>query len=481
MKMKILYLCLILGVNVAMALIQVDGYVGRSAVIRCPYDRGYEGYFKYLCRGKCIWGSKDIPIRTDDGQTKAINGRFSLHDDTTTGVFTVTITGLSAGDSGQYWCGITTGPGKYDIYTEVELNVKKGPPPTTNLKLQAPVVPRRTKVLTTPAVTIVSSTLPAVTDVSSTSTLVTTDYFACEDCRVNTAIKSQQPAISFNVVVVSGAAGLAVLLIIAVVLGCRAAKKKRKKSLETPDDTTLSLSALTTANIYRDTETTREGNTPREIDPVYECLDMKECGPDAEYERMGALNSGRAPVARVNRSPGKGEEKDTVSKAKKAPENEYEPMKDTRSISKAKKAPENEYEPMRDIRSISKAKKAPENEYESMRDTHSISKASKCADNEYESIRDTHTITKASKGAENEYESMRGTLSIASKGTKHEHNLKKAALSKARKGAENEYMSMKVTLPGDVKSTGTEYESMRDTLNRATGIVQHGNSAGMEE
>ncbi|XP_076141029.1 CMRF35-like molecule 8 isoform X2 [Alosa pseudoharengus] len=234
MKMKILYLCLISGVNVAMALIQVTGCVGRSAVIRCPYDRGYEGNPKYLCRGKCIWGSKDITIRTDDGQTKAINGRFSLHDDTITGVFTVTITGLSAGDSGEYWCGITTGPGKYDIYTEVELNVKKGPPPTTNLKLPAPVVPRRTKVLTTPAVTVVSSTLPAVTDVSSTTTLVTTDYFACEDCKVNTVIKSQQPAVRFNVVVVSGAAGLAVLLIIAVVLGCRAAKNKRKKSLETP-------------------------------------------------------------------------------------------------------------------------------------------------------------------------------------------------------------------------------------------------------
>ncbi|XP_041961091.1 CMRF35-like molecule 1 isoform X3 [Alosa sapidissima] len=469
--MKILYLCLISGVNVAMALIQVDGYVGRSAVIRCPYDRGYVGYSKYLCRGKCIWGSKDIPIRTDDGQTKAINGRFSLHDDTTTGVFTVTITGLSAGDSGQYWCGITTGPGKYDIYTEVELNVKKGPPPTTNLKLPAPVVPRRTKVLTTPAVTIVSSTLPAVTDVSSTSTLVTTDYFACEDCRVNTAIKSQQPAISFNVVVVSGAAGLAVLLIIAVVLGCRAAKTKRKKSLETPDDTTLSLSALTTANIYRDTETTREvcsaswGNTPREIDPVYECLDMKECGPDAEYERMGALNSGRAPLARVNRSPGK--DTRSISKAKKGLENEYESMRNTLSISKAKKGLENEYESLRDTHSISKASKGAENEYESLRNTISISKASKGAENEYESLRNTISISKASKGAENEYASMRGTLSIASKGTKNEHNPKKAALSKARRGAENEYMSLKVTLPGDVKSTGAEYEPMRDTLNRA--------------
>ncbi|XP_076141062.1 uncharacterized protein LOC143123491 isoform X1 [Alosa pseudoharengus] len=408
MKMKILYLCLISGVNAVMALIQVTGYVGRSAVIRCPYDRGYVGYSKYLCRGKCIWGSKDIPVRTEAGQTRAIKGRFSLHDDTTAGVFTVTITGLTAGDSGQYWCGVTTGAGRYDVFTEVKLDA-----------LPVPAVTESIISSTLPAVTDVSSTtsLPDVTDVSSTSTLVTTDYFACEDCKVNTVIKSQQPAVSFNVVVVSGAAGLAVLLIIAVVLGCRA--RKRNKSLQTPDDTTLSLRALTNANIYRDTETTREGNTPCEIDPVYECLDMKECGPDAEYERMGALTSGRAPLARVNRSPGK------------------------------------------DTRSISKAKKGPENEYESLRDTHSISKASKGAGNEYESLRNTISISKASKGAENEYASMRGTLSIASKGTKNEHNPKKAALSKARRGAENEYMSLKVTLPGD------EYEPMRDTLNRA--------------
>ncbi|XP_041961096.1 uncharacterized protein LOC121719476 isoform X8 [Alosa sapidissima] len=448
MKMKILYLCLISGVNAVMALIQVTGYVGRSAVIRCPYDRSYVGYSKYLCRGKCIWGSKDIPVRTEAGQTKAINGRFSLHDDTTAGVFTVTITGLTAGDSGQYWCGVKTGTGRYDVFTEVKL-------------VTLPV----------PAVTDISSTtsLPDVTDVSSTSTLVTTDYFDCEDCKVNTVIKSQQPAVSFNVAVGSGAAGLAVLLIIAVVLGCRA--RKRNKSLQTPDDTTLSLPALTNANIYRDTEATREvcsdswGNTPREIVPVYECLDMKECGPDAEYERMGALTSGRAPLARVNRSPGK--DTRSISKAKKGLENEYESMRNTLSISKAKKGLENEYESLRDTHSISKASKGAENEYESLRNTISISKASKGAENEYESLRNTISISKASKGAENEYASMRGTLSIASKGTKNEHNPKKAALSKARRGAENEYMSLKVTLPGDVKSTGAEYEPMRDTLNRA--------------
>ncbi|XP_076141153.1 CMRF35-like molecule 5 [Alosa pseudoharengus] len=130
METPLILFCLLAGVNAVMTLIQVTGYEGKSAVIRCPYDRGYVGYSKYLCRGKCIWGSKDIPVRTEAGQTRAINGRFSQHDDTTAGVFTVTITRLSAEDSGQYWCGVKTGTGRYDVFTEVKLNIKKGPPPT---------------------------------------------------------------------------------------------------------------------------------------------------------------------------------------------------------------------------------------------------------------------------------------------------------------------------------------------------------------
>ncbi|XP_076130248.1 uncharacterized protein LOC143111573 [Alosa pseudoharengus] len=74
---------------------------GRSAVIRCPYDKKYEGHSKYLCRGKCSYGNKDIPIR-------------------------------SAKDSGKYWCAVATALMHVDEYTQVKLNVKKGPPPTPN-------------------------------------------------------------------------------------------------------------------------------------------------------------------------------------------------------------------------------------------------------------------------------------------------------------------------------------------------------------
>ncbi|XP_062395794.1 CMRF35-like molecule 8 [Sardina pilchardus] len=126
------FVCLLAGVLPAESVISETGYVGRSAVIRCSYEKQYERKSKYLCRGTCprIFGSKDIPISTEAGQTKAINDRFSLHDDTTAGVFTVTITELTAKDSGKYWCAIARPLGKLDVYTEVNLNVKKGPPPT---------------------------------------------------------------------------------------------------------------------------------------------------------------------------------------------------------------------------------------------------------------------------------------------------------------------------------------------------------------
>ncbi|KAL2086209.1 hypothetical protein ACEWY4_017268 [Coilia grayii] len=100
---------------------RVTGYVGGSAEIRCPYKKGYETNSKYLCRGECQISKKDIPVQTQQGETEATNGRFSLHDNSTanTNVFTATITGLTAEDSGKYWCAIKTGHFKADWYAEV--------------------------------------------------------------------------------------------------------------------------------------------------------------------------------------------------------------------------------------------------------------------------------------------------------------------------------------------------------------------------
>lgn len=108
-----------------MTLIKVTGFVGGSVVIRCPYEQGNEVNSKYLCRGSCtLW--KDIPVRKREGQTKAIAGRFSLHDDTMTTVLTVTITGLTEHDFGLYWCVTERGTEASNYYTKVMLEVLPG-------------------------------------------------------------------------------------------------------------------------------------------------------------------------------------------------------------------------------------------------------------------------------------------------------------------------------------------------------------------
>ncbi|XP_063047213.1 CMRF35-like molecule 6 [Engraulis encrasicolus] len=123
--MLLLITCLLLlGVYSTATVIRVSGRVGGSAEIRCPYDAGYETYSKYLCRGDCSYRNKYKPVETEERKTGAVRGRFSLHDNTTSRIFSVTITGLTVEDAGKYWCGVKTGFGSKDVYTEVELTVK---------------------------------------------------------------------------------------------------------------------------------------------------------------------------------------------------------------------------------------------------------------------------------------------------------------------------------------------------------------------
>ncbi|XP_017313198.1 CMRF35-like molecule 5 isoform X2 [Ictalurus punctatus] len=126
--MKILLIftfCLIIAGSDAVT--TVTGYRGRSVQIKCPYGSGYEEYKKYLCRGKCPRvGYNDVPVRSG---SPAKDIRFSLYDNTTAKVFTVTITDLRTEDGNTYWCVIErTG---YDLYTELLLLVKTDPAITT--------------------------------------------------------------------------------------------------------------------------------------------------------------------------------------------------------------------------------------------------------------------------------------------------------------------------------------------------------------
>ncbi len=98
----------------------VTGHRGERLDIRCRYKSGYESYSKYLCKGECTFGNSNIMIKSG---SPAKDKRFSLTDNTTARVFTVSITDLRTEDEGRYWCAVErTLP---DVYSEIMLIVKQ--------------------------------------------------------------------------------------------------------------------------------------------------------------------------------------------------------------------------------------------------------------------------------------------------------------------------------------------------------------------
>ncbi|XP_058628674.1 polymeric immunoglobulin receptor-like [Onychostoma macrolepis] len=118
--MKIIWTFTLLMIPGVLSSISVTGYSGGGVRIRCRYDRKYTENAKYFCRGQ--WSKCTDLIRTKTKNEWVDSGRFSLYDDTTAAVFTVTIRDLSEWDSGTYYCG-TDIYAKIDSYTEVNLKV----------------------------------------------------------------------------------------------------------------------------------------------------------------------------------------------------------------------------------------------------------------------------------------------------------------------------------------------------------------------
>ncbi|XP_067258972.1 CMRF35-like molecule 3 [Chanodichthys erythropterus] len=104
------------------ARVTVTGHRGERVMIKCSYEPGYESYSKYFCKGKCIIGFKNIMVESG---SPAEDERFSLTDDTTNRVFTVTITDLRTEDEGQYWCAVERTLPLADLYSEILLLVKQ--------------------------------------------------------------------------------------------------------------------------------------------------------------------------------------------------------------------------------------------------------------------------------------------------------------------------------------------------------------------
>ncbi|MBN3315437.1 ITAE protein, partial [Atractosteus spatula] len=106
--------------------LKVTGDQGGTVSISCIYSQGYETNKKYLCKEeKKLFTTKCVDlIKTEEDKTRVTEGRFSLYDDTSARVFTVTITGLTLEDAGKYYCGVNRILVR-DEYSEVDLQVKE--------------------------------------------------------------------------------------------------------------------------------------------------------------------------------------------------------------------------------------------------------------------------------------------------------------------------------------------------------------------
>uniref|UniRef100_A0A665X2X7 Immunoglobulin domain-containing protein n=1 Tax=Echeneis naucrates TaxID=173247 RepID=A0A665X2X7_ECHNA len=99
---------------------EVPVTAGKSITIPCLYESKYINHVKYLCKGS-TWRSCTYAVRTDKPDP---SGKFSISDDKTLKIFTVTIQNLNKEDS-YYWCNVEINHGP-DDGIRFQLSVTEG-------------------------------------------------------------------------------------------------------------------------------------------------------------------------------------------------------------------------------------------------------------------------------------------------------------------------------------------------------------------
>uniref|UniRef100_A0A8C1T7G8 Immunoglobulin domain-containing protein n=1 Tax=Cyprinus carpio TaxID=7962 RepID=A0A8C1T7G8_CYPCA len=105
---------------------RVSGVTGEHLNITCHYENKLKNDVKFICKSS----STSLCEKSATKVSSEINsnGRFSLRDNESAGVFTVTITDLTEEDSGIYWCGaIQRGHGHKNKWISVtDLKISAG-------------------------------------------------------------------------------------------------------------------------------------------------------------------------------------------------------------------------------------------------------------------------------------------------------------------------------------------------------------------
>ncbi|XP_074778505.1 CMRF35-like molecule 6 [Athene noctua] len=103
------------------------GYVGGSLSVNCRYEAGQEMQPKFWCYPGRIFTCSDDIIITLRVQPVVRGHRFSIRDNRTWRVFTVTMESLDKRDAGSYVCGVRTSTFDADESHVVKVIVAPGP------------------------------------------------------------------------------------------------------------------------------------------------------------------------------------------------------------------------------------------------------------------------------------------------------------------------------------------------------------------